>query len=294
MNRRSGFTLIELLVVIAIIAILAAILFPVFAQAKAAAKKTVALSDVKELALGALMYNNDYDDYFCSEGAPNSGDGWGWQMTWQMETLPYIKNFGIFLAPGDDHKNDRSYDTGPMFSFPGNGVFAYDCSGGTGWNVVGPIESDRTWTTGCTSTAGVSHCPPGLSDTAIGLPSESILFPTRFKMAASSWMQGGMDGLYSPWATTIMQSDGVDCQGSGPCSLPGQRGTPFTAPDPTYDGVIYDGWAGTAPFAMIDGHAKSMHPTQTVDMNKGVSSGDAGGCKQSGYLKMWDATRTSD
>ena len=58
---KKAFTLIELLVVIAIIAILAAILFPVFAQAKLAAKKTSALSNSKQLGLGAIMYNNDYD-----------------------------------------------------------------------------------------------------------------------------------------------------------------------------------------------------------------------------------------
>src|SRR5271157_986880 len=61
---KRAFTLIELLVVIAIIAILAAILFPVFAQAKLAAKKTSSLSNVKQLSLANVMYSNDNDDLF--------------------------------------------------------------------------------------------------------------------------------------------------------------------------------------------------------------------------------------
>ena len=63
-DSRRGFTLIELLVVIAIIAILAAILFPVFAQAKAQAKKTAALSNIKQIDLASLMYSGDVDDVF--------------------------------------------------------------------------------------------------------------------------------------------------------------------------------------------------------------------------------------
>ena len=62
-RRAVGFTLIELLVVIAIIAILAAILFPVFAQAKLAAKKTVSLSNLKQIGLSWQMYSGDYDDF---------------------------------------------------------------------------------------------------------------------------------------------------------------------------------------------------------------------------------------
>src|SRR5258706_4037403 len=72
--RRSGFTLIELLVVIAIIAILAAILFPVFAQAREAARKASCQSNLKQLTLGCLMYSADYDGRLVS-GAYECADG---------------------------------------------------------------------------------------------------------------------------------------------------------------------------------------------------------------------------
>jgi prepilin-type N-terminal cleavage/methylation domain-containing protein/prepilin-type processing-associated H-X9-DG protein len=98
--KRRGFTLIELLVVIAIIAILAAILFPVFAQARATARKTSCLSNVKQLALAALMYVQDYDEKFF---------GWNWgnrytedsNSFWSAASLPYIKNLQIFRCPDD-------------------------------------------------------------------------------------------------------------------------------------------------------------------------------------------------
>ncbi len=92
--KRNAFTLIELLVVIAIIAILAAILFPVFAQAKMAAKVTVLLSNQKELGLASLMYATDNDDYLplCTDGDDITGTG-NW--TWQYREQPYIKNWGI-------------------------------------------------------------------------------------------------------------------------------------------------------------------------------------------------------
>ena len=70
-----AFTLIELLVVIAIIAILAAILFPVFAQAKVAAKKTQSLSNVKQLGLAWLMYAADYDDTLMRQSTGQAADG---------------------------------------------------------------------------------------------------------------------------------------------------------------------------------------------------------------------------
>ena len=97
--KSKAFTLIELLVVIAIIAILAAILFPVFAQAKEAAKKTGCLSSLKQIGLGAVMYSNDYDDVIVCGGfaysPPPPGspyDGWDAGVMWDYVINPYIKN----------------------------------------------------------------------------------------------------------------------------------------------------------------------------------------------------------
>ncbi|MBN9501381.1 MAG: hypothetical protein BGO01_01025 [Armatimonadetes bacterium 55-13] len=87
-SKKFGFTLIELLVVIAIIAILAAILFPVFAQAKAAAKKTQALSNIKQLGTATYLYMNDWDDTVNRK--------W-WDM--HIDLLPYVKSIDIFLDP---------------------------------------------------------------------------------------------------------------------------------------------------------------------------------------------------
>lgn len=105
---RKGFTLIELLVVIAIIAILAAILFPVFAQAKAAAKKTACLSNLKQSGLAVLMYNTDYDGTFAQSVYTTDGPsgalvpGFGFHaFTVYDAILPYTKNADIFTCPED-------------------------------------------------------------------------------------------------------------------------------------------------------------------------------------------------
>ncbi len=91
----KAFTLIELLVVIAIIAILAAILFPVFAQAKAAAKATAALSNVKQLGTASFVYMGDSDDQFPLVARRDSS---GWD-TWQGIVQPYMKSWGITADP---------------------------------------------------------------------------------------------------------------------------------------------------------------------------------------------------
>src|SRR5688572_10693085 len=97
-QRRAAFTLIELLVVIAIIAILAAILFPVFAQAREKARQTACLSNQKQVGTALMMYYTDYEDTI----VPNGLGGTGNQQTWPDLLHPYIKNTQVFLCPNTD------------------------------------------------------------------------------------------------------------------------------------------------------------------------------------------------
>ena len=92
---RRGFTLIELLVVIAIIAILAAILFPVFARAREKARQAACTSNLKQLGLAMMMYTQDYDEL---TPIAFSGIGW-WTGTWKERIYPYVKNYQIFTCP---------------------------------------------------------------------------------------------------------------------------------------------------------------------------------------------------
>ena len=114
---KRGFTLIELLVVIAIIAILAAILFPVFAKAREKARTASCQSNEKQLALAFLQYAQDYDETFPSMGnaaigtpvvaedtsfnygTTALGGGPGWYTSWASQIYPYIKNLQIYLCP---------------------------------------------------------------------------------------------------------------------------------------------------------------------------------------------------
>jgi prepilin-type N-terminal cleavage/methylation domain-containing protein/prepilin-type processing-associated H-X9-DG protein len=98
-TETQGFTLIELLVVIAIIAILAAILFPVFAQARAAARKITCTSNVRQLTNAFLMYAQDYDETWVTTGKDyNDGNSTDVNDANYL-VQPYVKNFSIFYCP---------------------------------------------------------------------------------------------------------------------------------------------------------------------------------------------------
>src|SRR5438093_7197885 len=114
-RNRNGFTLIELLVVIAIIAILAAILFPVFAQAREKARAASCLSNLKQLSLGMLMYSQDYDETFpewrwdlhYKDGSFSKNNG---TTVWWNAIYPYVKNAKVYTCPSAKYQQTLRQD----------------------------------------------------------------------------------------------------------------------------------------------------------------------------------------
>jgi prepilin-type N-terminal cleavage/methylation domain-containing protein/prepilin-type processing-associated H-X9-DG protein len=110
-QRRSAFTLIELLVVIAIIAILAAILFPVFAQAREKARATSCVSNLKQISTALIMYSQDYDENLCPDELGSTQP-----LVWDQLIAPYAKNTQIFACP-DWRMTTNNTSTGRVLSY---------------------------------------------------------------------------------------------------------------------------------------------------------------------------------
>jgi len=131
---RRGFTLIELLVVIAIIAILASILFPVFARAREKARQTSCLSNMKQIGLATQMYAEDYDECLPLYDYDTGTDVW---IYWMQEIHPYVKNTQVFECPS--HKVQPSGSDWWQVPLPGINLALVQL--GYGWNTGCYVES---------------------------------------------------------------------------------------------------------------------------------------------------------
>jgi len=225
---RRGFTLIELLVVIAIIAILAAILFPVFAQAKAAAKKSVCLSSTKQVGLASMMYANDNDDTAAfSLNQVDRGDrveffSWFTYM-WYDESYngPYYNVTGGLLYPYQKNTQIQSCPVGASLL---TSVLPSQLPSGLGTNQsIMPVEM-TVW--------GLPFYPT-VSYTQVEGPAETAL------VADCAWIQDSFGGSAYLTPQTYLYGPGNEQQAQ-----------------------TWGVHAGQANVTWVDGHAKSMHVTQ--------------------------------
>lgn len=261
MNIKRAFTLIELLVVIAIIAILAAILFPVFAQAKAAAKKTSALSNVKQIGTSISIYIGDSDDVY----PQGSGNCWWGPLdgNWIEDTKPYIKSVAVLRDPSDPLSTSGfpSWYLGSgivPISFIANGYQNWTPEL-NGWGLYGYMGMNQaTQNTRC----GNGWMARGVTNgSAVNRPADSILLSERFGsftvFGTGSFVTGvnwwdGATGLCDEIPDASRNGAPLAGGGGKNCTLDNR----FGGITPAYNSTI-------AVFTMGDTHAKAMDPRTT-------------------------------
>ena len=194
---RAGFTLIELLVVIAIIAILAAILFPVFAQAREKARQTACLSNMKQIGIGIMLYKQDYDETFpafkLSDTGPfSAARPYGWGDCFQS----YVKNTQVMRCPSTG-TNASTDPTRPDLNYTD-----YCMNGGLG-------NGEATGSTG----TGLNP-PQPISDAEVTVPSLTIMVAEAQGQHARGQCPGGTNANV-PLPYAFVNSNGTSINASG-------------------------------------------------------------------------------
>lgn len=234
-GRALGFTLIELLVVIAIIAILAAILFPVFAQAREKARQAACLSNTKQIAIGVMQYVQDYDEIM-----PVQGDLCQFRGRWFFQIYPYVKNPDVFTCP---NYPDGKLDVASL------GIGSTNAISGFGWNTALGDQRSMIPVPPCTSSLTAQS---GYALADIRKPAETIVTGDSGSLPVTGNIKWG--------GHTIAPRD-VSKAGTNPpsTSLAIFRHNTTKSARANAGGTNCNlPREGRANFAFLDGHAKSL------------------------------------
>ncbi len=277
-RTQPGFTLIELLVVIAIIAILAAILFPVFQKVRENARRTSCLSNEKQLGLSTIQYEQDSD-----EKTPNGSDPSGLGSGWAAQVYPYVKSVAVFRCPDDD-----THLPGTPVSYG----FNRNCAIYTGYQGQGLSQGDGRSLAAFTAPAksvllfeirnsgyyDITH-PDGPNATDID--GQNGDDQGRDAGAGKQYVGGSVSGCglggdndFSGYHTTTGTNDGSSVQyvtGYLRNSLPDATSRTMFAATPRHN----DG----ANYTMCDGHSKFFRPSA---VSGGYPNGTPGNCGSNG------------
>lgn len=204
---KTGFTLIELLVVIAIIALLAAILFPVFTRVRENARRTSCASNLKQIGLGIAQYVQDYDEILPGVGGDNVAD------TWRARVAPYINSTQIYVCPSRGYRSP--YSVGSLRESLRTDGFAgsYAANGNRDYN-YGPYGGDCNSSAkplGCTPMSRNSDTTQGKVQTMLVVPSETLLITEAGVRGNSAFDWGGAD--FNIWAGHMQTMNVLFCDG---------------------------------------------------------------------------------
>lgn len=269
-KRTTAFTLIELLVVIAIIAILAAILFPVFAQAREKARQTSCLSNNKQLGLSVMMYLEDYDETYPLSYGFYPGIGWlslyshdvpaDWATNdpatvaaygafWANSTQPYVKSLGILACPSGAIYQDPFHAQNGDFAHPlkpwGNTTYTYN---------------------------GLLH---GYAQAGVNTPAGLILMWEGYgkvQQAGAAFSYPLLDCTKDPNGPCayVPNSAGKDCYGGA--DYPNGGASYYYSLGPNGEATFATEWIHTQGVTMTfaDGHAKWRHLSSTASNDPGA------------------------